>query len=161
MGDRQRLKGPERVAAALAELGISARVQTLPASTRTSREAADLVGCDVARIAKSVVFRGVDSGEAVLVVASGANRVSAAKVAGHVGEPVKMADAAFVRQATGYAIGGVPPLGHPSPLRTVLDTDLFAHPTVWAAGGGASELFEIDPREIERASGGVRLDVRE
>jgi len=155
------MKGPERVAAALAEHGIRARVQSLPESTRTSHEAARVVGCDVAQIAKSVVFRGAESGEAVLVVASGANRVSAEKVAGHVGEPVEMGDAAFVREASGYAIGGVPPLGHRTPLRTLLDEDLFAHSTVWAAGGGSRELFALDPRELERATGAPRADVRE
>ena len=113
--------------------GIDAQVVEFEAPTRTSAEAAAAIGCSVAEIAKSIVFRGKTSGQAVIVVASGDNRVSEAKVAAKVGEPLSRADAEFVRAATGYAIGGVAPIGHAQPVKLLLDEDLRRFDRIWAA----------------------------
>ena len=110
-----------RVQEALAAQGFAFDVREFPESTRTSAEAAAAIGCSVAQIAKSLVFRGAESGEATLIIASGANRVDSAKAAALLGEAIGRADADFVRAATGFAIGGVPPLGHERPLVTLID----------------------------------------
>jgi prolyl-tRNA editing enzyme YbaK/EbsC (Cys-tRNA(Pro) deacylase) len=117
------------------------------------------VGCEVAQIAKSIIFR---SGERhVLVVASGANRVDTAKVEALLGLPLAKADAGFVRERTGYAIGGVPPLGHAHEPTVYLDEDLMGHAVVWAAAGTPHALFSLTPVELLRACGGVVADVSE
>ena len=113
-----------------------------PAGTRTAADAAAAVGCDVGAICKSLVFRVGD--EPLLVIASGANRVDEERFGA-----VK-ADAAFVREQTGFAIGGVPPYGHPRPLRTILDEDLLGYETVWAAAGTPTAVFPIAPDELVR-----------
>jgi len=128
--------------------------------TRTSADAAAAIGCSVAEIAKSVVFRGKASGEAVVVVASGANRVSEEKVAMKVGEPLARADAEFVREATGYVIGGVAPLGHAKPVKLLLDEDLQRFETVWAAGGTPHSVFPLTPAQLRTATGADWSDVK-
>ena len=130
-----------RTAQLLNEAGVATRVVEFEQPTRTSAEAAAAIGCTVAEIAKSIVFRGKDSGQAVVVVASGDNRVSEAKVAAQVGETLARADADFVRSATGYAIGGVAPLGHAQPVKLLLDEDLQRFATVWAAAGTPFSVF--------------------
>ena len=124
-----------RIAGLLRDAGIDTQVVEFEQQTRTSAEAATAIGCTVAEIAKSIVFRGRTSGLAVVVVASGDNRVSERKVAALVDEPLARADADFVRAATGYAIGGVAPIGHAQPVKLLLDRDLKRFPLVWAAGG--------------------------
>ena len=128
--------------------------------TRTSADAAAAIGCSVAEIAKSVVFRGQASGEAVVVVASGANRVSEEKVAMKVGEPLARADAEFVREATGYVIGGVAPLGHAKPVKLLLDEDLQRFEIVWAAGGTPHSVFPLTPAQLRTATGADWSDVK-
>jgi prolyl-tRNA editing enzyme YbaK/EbsC (Cys-tRNA(Pro) deacylase) len=148
----------QRVQDALDAAGLRCRVVEHEASARTSAEAASLLGCGVAQIAKSLVFRrGADG--AVLVIASGANRVDEAKVAALLREPIGRADASFVRQATGYAIGGIPPLGHASPMPVIVDRKLTEFDIVYAAGGTPNALFPIAPADLVRASGGTVADV--
>jgi len=150
----------QRVQQALDGAGLRCRVVEHAASARTSAEAATLLGCDVAQIAKSLVFRrGGTEGGAVLVIASGANRVDEAKVAALLSEPIGRADAAFVRQATGYAIGGIPPLGHATPMPVLVDRRLTEFDIVYAAGGTPNALFPIAPADLVRASGGTVADV--
>jgi len=150
----------QRVQQALDEAGLRCRVVEHASSARTSAEAATLLGCDIAQIAKSLVFRrGGTEGGAVLVIASGANRVDEAKVAALLSEPIGRADAAFVRQATGYAIGGIPPLGHATPMPVLVDRALTAFDVVYAAGGTPNALFPIAPADLVRASGGTVADV--
>ena len=129
----------------------------LPDSTRTAPEAAAAVGCEVGAIVKSLVFRIGD--EAVLALVSGSNRADEALLEAGFGAPVQRADADFVRAATGYSIGGVPPIGHPRPLRTLVDEDLLLHPVVWGAAGTPRSVFPMEPRELARLTGGtvVRL----
>src|SRR5687767_14900136 len=112
-----------RVQDALREQGFGFEVVELPQSTRSAAEAAQAVGCQVAQIAKSLVFRGTESGRPVLVIASGANRVNERRVSEFIGERIGKADADFVREATGFAIGGVPPVGHTQPVETLIDED--------------------------------------
>lgn len=144
----------------LRDAGIEAEVVEFEQPTRTSAEAAAAIGCSVAEIAKSIVFRGTDSGLAVVVVASGDNRVSEAKVADEVGEPLARADADFVRAATGYAIGGVAPIGHAQPVRLLLDEDLRRFETVWAAAGTPFAVFPVSPEQLRRVTGADWADVR-
>ena len=149
-----------RVQEALHALGLNCAVAEHPSSARTSQEAAHVLGCSVAQIAKSLVFRGTVSGGAVLVVASGANRVDERKVGELLGEPIGRAEATFVRDVTGFAIGGIPPIGHPQPIPTWVDEDLLAHETVYAAGGTPNALFAIAPRDLLRVCGGRGANVK-
>lgn len=133
-------------------------VSTFPEGTRTAVDAAAAIGCEVAQIVKSLVFR-LESGAPLLVVASGSNRVDERKLEGLVGEPVGKADAAFVREATGFAIGGVPPAGHPAPVTTLVDEDLLAHEEVWAAAGTPRTVFPLTPAELVAMTSGRVADV--
>ncbi len=137
-----------RVQEALAAQGFAFEVREFPDSTRTSAEAAAAIGCAVGQIAKSLVFRGAESGDAVLIIASGANRVDPAKAEALLGEAIKRADADFVREATGFAIGGVPPLGHDRPLATLIDEDLLAFVEIWAAAGTPNAVFRLSPKDL-------------
>ena len=133
-------------------------VSTYPAGTRTAADAAAAIGCDVAQIVKSLVFRK-RSGGALLVLASGRNRVDEAKVGALVDEPIDKADAAFVREVTGFAIGGVPPVGHAEPIDTLVDRDLLSLGELWAAAGTPQTVFPIAPEELVRVTGGQVADV--
>ncbi len=141
-------------------LGKDLEVVELPQSTRTAAEAAAAIGCAVAQIAKSIVFRRGADGEPVLVVASGANRISEAKVAALLGSSIGKADADFVREKTGFAIGGIPPLGHAAPIFTLLDQDLLQLPEIWAAAGTPNAVFRLDPRDLVELTGGRLADVK-
>ena len=149
----------ERVRAALAAAGHADSVQSFPEGTRSAAEAAAAVGCEVAQIAKSIVFRAGE--RAVLVIASGANRVDTGKVATAIGFHVKRADGGWVRDVTGFAIGGVAPLGHLSPPLVLVEEDLFRFGRVWAAAGSPMHVFATTPEDLLRLSGGRRADVKE
>jgi prolyl-tRNA editing enzyme YbaK/EbsC (Cys-tRNA(Pro) deacylase) len=128
--------------------------QAFPSGTRTAQDAATSIGCGVGQIAKSLLLRR-DSGEPLLVVASGSNTVDLAKVAVLAGEPVAMADARWVRDVTGFAIGGVPPAGHARPIDTLLDVDLLRHDEIWAAAGTPRDVFRVTPAELLELTGGT------
>lgn len=148
-----------RVQAALRAAGSEARVAEMPASTRTAEEAALACGCPVGAIVKSLVFRGETSGEPVLVLTSGANRVHETRLGRHVGERLSRADAAFVRDVTGFAIGGVPPLAHARPMRVLIDRDLGGHARLWAAAGTPNAVFPTTAEELARLTGGELVTV--
>jgi prolyl-tRNA editing enzyme YbaK/EbsC (Cys-tRNA(Pro) deacylase) len=150
----------QRVQDEIRRRGSSAAVLQLERPTRSAAEAAAAVGCEVAQIAKSLVFRGATSGSPILVITSGANRVAEDRFGERTGEPIERADADFVRTATGFAIGGVPPFGHAQPLTTYLDEDLLGFPTIWAAAGTPNALFEIEPEELRRLCGAISLRVK-
>ncbi|SMF46130.1 Cys-tRNA(Pro) deacylase, prolyl-tRNA editing enzyme YbaK/EbsC [Tistlia consotensis] len=150
-----------RVQEALAGRGLDFEVREFPASTRTSAEAAAAIGCSVGQIAKSLIFRGKASGRPVLVVASGSNRVDEKKVAAAIGEAIGRADAEFVRARTGFAIGGVPPLGHLEPPLVVLDEDLKAYDEIWAAAGTPNAVFRLTPADLPAVAGGAFAEVRQ
>jgi len=158
--DAQRRKsGVERVREALAGAGLATEVREMPASTRTAPEAAAAVGCTVGQIVKSLVFRGAVSGRPLLALVSGKNRADEAKLAAHFGEPIGRADADFVRERTGFAIGGVAPLGHAEPVAPLVDRDLMAFGEVWAAAGAPNAVFPIAPADLLRATGGRVVDL--
>lgn len=136
-----------RVAGLLATLGHDKPVVMLAASGKTSAEAAAGLGCSVAEIAKSIVFRRTTDDAAVMVVASGANRVDENKVAALVG-PLGRADAQFVKQRTGYTIGGVCPIGHAGPTVMLVDRDLLQFDSVWAAAGHPHAVFNLTPAQL-------------
>jgi len=140
-------------------LGPSYQVLEFDASTRTAAEAAAAIGCTVAQIAKSLVFRAETSGRAVLVVASGANRVDEAKVGALLGERIGRADADFVRVKTGFAIGGVPPVGHSEQSPTLIDDALFAFAEIWAAAGTPNAVFRLTPADLLSLTGGIRASI--
>ena len=128
-------------------------------STHTAQEAADAIGCHLAQIAKSILFRS-QSGKAVLVIASGVNRVDEKKIRALLGEKIERASPEFVKEMTGFEVGGVPPLGHASPCVVYLDEDLKAYPTLWAAGGTPNAVFEIGFAELAEMSGATVADVK-
>lgn len=150
-----------RVQEALAAQGFAFDVKEFPESTRTSAEAAAAIGCAVAQIAKSLVFRGAESGQAVLIIASGANRVDPAKAEALLGEAIGRADADFVRAATGFAIGGVPPLGHDRPLITLIDEELLGFEVIWAAAGTPNAVFRLSPKDLADLTGGRVGDLKQ
>jgi prolyl-tRNA editing enzyme YbaK/EbsC (Cys-tRNA(Pro) deacylase) len=145
----------ERVRRALAEAGLAARIVELPGAARTAKAAADFLGCAVAQIANSLVFRGASSGEPILVMSSGAQRVDLARLAAAAGEEVGKADADFVRERTGFAIGGVPPVGHLAPLRTYVEASLAAQGSLWAAAGHPHTVFPLTYAELVGLTRGV------
>jgi prolyl-tRNA editing enzyme YbaK/EbsC (Cys-tRNA(Pro) deacylase) len=151
----------QRVQDALAKLGHAGRVRVMPASTRTSAEAAAAVGCTVAQIAKSIIFRAKPSQRAVLVMASGVNRVDEKKVAALVGEGIGKADAEFVRGRTGFVIGGVPPLAHETPPVVLIDQDLLTLGSLWAAAGTPHAVFPLTAEELVALTKGKVADVKQ
>jgi prolyl-tRNA editing enzyme YbaK/EbsC (Cys-tRNA(Pro) deacylase) len=144
----------QKVQDVLKSLGFSGEVVVFPDSTRTAVEAAQAVGCDVGQIVKSLVFKGKRTGKPVLVAASGANRVNERRVSEEVGEPLEKADADFVRQHTGFAVGGVPPVGHAEPIKTFIDEDLWQYQEIWAAAGNPHAVFRLTPHELQTLTGG-------
>ena len=134
--------------------GFTSEVVELPDSTRTAKEAAQAIGCQVEQIVKSLIFRTLDSDKPVLVVASGTNRVNEQRLGELLGETIGKADANFVRQHTGFAVGGVPPLGHSEPIRTFIDEDLLQYAQIWAAAGTPFAVFRLTPTELQEMTGG-------
>lgn len=141
-----------------AVLGPDFKVLEFEASTRTSQEAAAAIGCTVGEIAKALIFKSAE-GRAVLVIASGVNRVDEKKVQTLLGQRIGRADADFVRDRTGFAIGGVPPVGHASRPVVLIDRDLERFPYVWAAGGTPNAVFRIAPADLIRLTQGRVVDV--
>ena len=144
----------QRVQDALRERGFPSEVVESAEPTRTAADAARLVGCQVGQIAKSLVFRTASTGRPVLVITSGANTVNEFRVGMYLKEALVKAPAAFVREVTGFAIGGIPPLGHARPLETFIDQDLMQYPEIWAAAGTPHALFRLVPADLVRMTGG-------
>jgi prolyl-tRNA editing enzyme YbaK/EbsC (Cys-tRNA(Pro) deacylase) len=149
----------QRVANAARAAGLAIDVKVMPASTRTAEDAAAACGCDVAQIVKSLIFKGKASGRPYLLLVSGGNRVNEKAMAATLGEEIVRPDADFVRAATGFAIGGIPPLGHATPLTPWLDEDLLQFGTVWAAAGTPSAVFAVDPKALAAATGATIIPV--
>lgn len=148
-----------RIQDLLTSLGFNCQVIELPDTTRTAVEAANSVGCRVAQITKSLVFKGKRTGEPILIIASGSNRVNEKRIAEYIGEPIEKADAEFVRVTTGFAIGGVPPLGHVQEIRTFIDEDLLQHEKIWAAGGTPNSVFQLDAKDLQKMTGGQVVEI--
>jgi prolyl-tRNA editing enzyme YbaK/EbsC (Cys-tRNA(Pro) deacylase) len=149
----------KKVQEALTALGLSCQVVELPASTRTAQEAAQAIGCTVAQIVKSLIFRGTRTGKPILVLASGVNRVNEKKLGEMAGEPIGKADADFVREHTGFAIGGVPPVGHSTPIETYIDADLLQYQEIWAAAGTPRAVFRLIPQDLQKMNHGSIVSI--
>lgn len=149
----------KRVQDFLLEKGFAFEVKELDSSTRTAQEAADSVGCEVDQIAKSLVFKDKKSGDPILIIASGANRVDLKKVKASTGFKLEKADGAYVKEKVGYAIGGVPPVAHATPLDTILDPDLKKHDIIWAAAGTPFAVFQLNPHDLGALTGGRWIDL--
>ncbi len=139
----------QKVQDTLRRLGLNNEIRELPAT----------IGCRVEQIAKSLVFKTRSSGKPVLVIASGVNRVDEKKLAGYLGEPIERADADFVREKTGFSIGGVPPVDYSAKLETFIDEDLLQYGAIWAAAGNPKAVFQLTPSELERVTGGKVISV--
>jgi prolyl-tRNA editing enzyme YbaK/EbsC (Cys-tRNA(Pro) deacylase) len=141
-----------RVAAAAKALGLDPAIIEMPESTRTAAEAAAACGCAVGQIVKSLIFRGADTGRTYLLLVSGVNRVDEKRAAETIGETLKRPDAAHVRGVTGYAIGGIPPFGHDTPLPTFMDRDLLGFEEIWAAAGTPRCVMKFAPAALRDAT---------
>jgi prolyl-tRNA editing enzyme YbaK/EbsC (Cys-tRNA(Pro) deacylase) len=149
----------QKVQLALSQSGLKFQVVELPASTRTSAEAAQAVGCLVGQIAKSLIFKTETTQQPILVIASGANRVDEHKIGARLGEPIGKADADFVRSRTGFVIGGVPPVGHLEAIKTFIDEDLLKYEQIWAAAGTPNAVFPLKPAELIQITNGEVMKV--
>ncbi|GCE12686.1 YbaK/EbsC family protein [Tengunoibacter tsumagoiensis] len=150
----------QKVQHALLEQGFAGQVQELPDSTRTAKEAAQTIGCEVAQIVKSLIFKGSQTQKAILVVASGVNRVNEKRLGELAREPIEKANADFVRQHTGYAVGGVPPLAHAEKLETFIDEDLLQYEQLWAAAGTPFAVFPLTPVELQTMTSGEVVSIK-
>ncbi|GAB0115650.1 YbaK/EbsC family protein [Acidisoma sp. C75] len=149
----------EKVRQALLAAGHEDSIAEFPAGTHTAADAAAAVGCSVAQIAKSIVFRA--GGRVILVVASGAHRIDRSKVSAALGEPVKTADAAWVQSMTGFAVGGVAPIGHDCPVTTLIDSALLPLDPLWAAAGSPMHAFRTTAAQLIRLTKGRVAEVHQ
>lgn len=153
-------KRAEKVQSVLNELGYELNVVEFSDSTRTAQDAADTIGCTVGQIAKSLIFKGKSSQKPILIIASGSNRVNEKLVKEYIGEKLEKADADFVLEHTGFAIGGVPPIGHTEPIRTFIDEDLMEYDEIWAAAGTPNAVFKLTPKILVEISKGTVIKVK-
>ena len=147
-------KSAQSVQDALSRNGIDIKVVELPATTRTAEEAAKTIGCEVAQIGKSLIFKTKHTHKPILVLASGINRVNEKLIAKAIGEEIVKADADFTREVTGFAIGGIPPIGHQQKIETLIDEDLLQLKELWAAAGTPNAVFSFDSALIGSLTGG-------
>jgi prolyl-tRNA editing enzyme YbaK/EbsC (Cys-tRNA(Pro) deacylase) len=150
----------QKVQEVLKVLGLELQVVELQETTRTSADAARAVGCEVGQIAKSLVFRGQKTQRPILVIASGSNRVNEKRVGELISEPLGKADADFVRQKTGFVIGGVPPVGHAEKLEVFIDEDLLRYSEIWAAAGTPNAVFRLTPSDLVRMTEGRVIGIK-
>lgn len=146
------IRSTDRVKAAAEAAGLAIEIREMPQSTRTAAEAAAACGCAVAQIVKSLIFKKATSGEPVLLLVSGKNRVDEKAVKAAIGDTLARIDANDVRELTGFAIGGVAPLGSLIPIETYMDADLLAYETVWAAAGAPHAVFAVAPKALAEAT---------
>ena len=151
----------ERVAQYLDQFGIRFEIRILSDAVRTARLAAEALGCEVGQIANSLIFRNIDNDQAVLIMCAGDRRVDLQKVKLQTGIDLGKANAEFVREQTGFAIGGVPPVAHASPLLCLLDASLQRHTEIWAAAGTPESVFCMTPQELLKITGGAWRDLVE
>jgi Cys-tRNA(Pro) deacylase len=144
----------------LYSLGYNYAVIEHAESTRTAQEAADRAGCELGQIVKSLIFQGKASGKPILVLTSGANRVDEKRISEYAAESIRRADVDFVRTVTGFAIGGVPPIGHNQKMETYLDEDLQQYSFIWAAAGTPNSIFELTPSDLQKMTNGKTVEVK-
>ena len=149
----------QRVQDFLTTRGFTFEVKELPGSTRTAQEAADSIGCTVGQIAKSLVFKDTFTQAPILIIASGTNRVDLEKIKKTTGLKLGKADGNFVKEKVGFAIGGIPPAGHATPLKTLLDPDLKQYEVIWAAAGTPFAVFQLQPADLVPLTHGTWIDM--
>jgi prolyl-tRNA editing enzyme YbaK/EbsC (Cys-tRNA(Pro) deacylase) len=152
-------KSAQSVQDVLSKKGLETKVVELPASTRTAEDAAKAIGCQVAQIVKSLIFRTKNTNRAILVLASGVNRVNEKMIAAQVGEEIIKADADFTREVTGFAIGGIPPVGHKQKIDTYIDKDLLQYQELWAAAGTPNAVFSLNSSVIQDLTEGKIISI--
>jgi prolyl-tRNA editing enzyme YbaK/EbsC (Cys-tRNA(Pro) deacylase) len=150
----------QKVQDLLTLLGFNCKVIEFQESTRTAQEAAERAGCTLGQIIKSLIFKGKTTDKPILVLTSGVNRVNEKLIDDYAGEPIGRADADFVRTVTGFAIGGVPPIGHAHKMETYLDEDLLQYATIWAAAGTPNAIFELTPDVLQKMTDGKTVKVK-
>jgi prolyl-tRNA editing enzyme YbaK/EbsC (Cys-tRNA(Pro) deacylase) len=150
----------QKVQDLLISLGFNCKVIEFQESTRTAQEAAERAGCSLGQIIKSLIFKGRTTDKPILVLTSGANRVNEERISEYTGELIGRADADFVRTATGFAIGGVPPVGHTRKMETYLDEDLLQYTPIWAAAGTPNAIFELTPDALQKMTDGRTVKVK-
>ena len=150
----------QKVQDQIKSLGFDYTVVEHAGSTRTAQEAAERAGCELGQIVKSLIFMGKLTGKPILVLTSGANRVDEKRISRYAGEAIGRADADFVRTVTGFAIGGVPPVGHPQKMETYLDEDFLQYETIWAAAGTPNAIFELKTSDLQKMTGGKVMRVK-
>ncbi|MBP2634822.1 MAG: proS 2 [Firmicutes bacterium] len=153
-------KSAAKIQDELNKYGLELKVVTMNSSTRTCVEAANTIGCEVGQIVKSMIFRGKNTGMPILIVASGNNRINEKKMKEYLGEAVSRPDADFVQTVTGFAIGGIPPIGHISKLTCFIDEDLFEYQEVWAAAGTPFDVFRLTPDQLAAITQGKIISVK-
>lgn len=153
-------KSTEKVHAALSKFGFELNIVEFSESTRTAQEAADAIGCTVGQIAKSLIFKGKESQKPILIITSGSNRVNEKSVKELIGEKLEKADAKFVLEHTGFVIGGVPPVGHATPINTFIDEDLMRYNEIWAAAGTPNTVFKLTPEILAEITKGRIINVK-
>lgn len=150
----------QKIQEQIRSLGFDYTVIEHVESTRTAQEAAERAGCELGQIVKSLIFKGKESGKPILVLTSGANRVDEQRISEYAGEAISRADADFVRLVTGFAIGGVPPIGHSQKLETYLDEDFLHYETVWTAAGTPNAIFELKTSDLQKMTNGKVVKVK-
>ena len=149
-----------KVQLVLNRFGLKFQVIELLESTRTAKEAADAIGCELGQIAKSLIFQSCFSQTPICFIASGSNNIDEKKFDNLLGEGIKKANADFVAKHTGYAIGGIPPVGHVTPMRTFIDEDLFSYSEIWAAAGTPHAVFKLTPNDLVKITQGVVVPIK-
>ncbi|AKN30776.1 membrane protein [Clostridium carboxidivorans P7] len=153
-------KSAQKVQTVLNEFGFELNVVELSDSTRTAQEAANTIGCTVSQIAKSLIFKGKSSQKPILIIASGTNRVNEKVIKEHIGEKLQKADADFVLEHTGFAIGGIPPIGHKDSIITLIDEDLMQYDEIWAAAGTPNAVFKLTPKILVEITKGDVISIK-
>ncbi len=153
-------KHAQSIQDALSEKGLEMKVIEFPASTRTAQEAAAVIGCEVAQIVKSLIFRTKDTKRPVLVLTSGVNRVNEKVIAGYIGQEIVKAEADFTKEVTGFAIGGIPPVGHKQKIETFIDEELFKFKELWAAAGTPHAVFKLHSADLKDLTNGKTVSVK-
>lgn len=153
-------KSSQRIQDILEEYNLNAKVIEFKELTRTSQEAASVIGCEVGQIAKTLIFKGKTTGQPICIIASGKNRVDEKKIIQYVGEEIEKPSADYVLKHTGFAIGGVPPIGYKFESKILVDEDLMTYQTIWAAAGTPHSVFQISPKDLLRISEGIISNIR-
>ncbi|WML34153.1 YbaK/EbsC family protein [Clostridium sp. OS1-26] len=153
-------KSAEKVQNILNQFGFELNVVELSESTRTAQEAADTIGCQVSQIAKSLIFKCKNSQKPLLIIASGTNRVNEKVIKQYIGEKLEKADADFVLEHTGFAIGGIPPIGHKNSITTLIDEDLMQYEEIWAAAGTPHAVFKLNPKILTEITKGNTVSIK-